>query len=51
MKISRRAVTLAGVSLLAERSIGSVARADVVNQDTVLSAALTPTFTVIRWRS
>ncbi len=40
MKISRRAVTLAGVSLLAERSIGSVARADVVNQDTVLSAAV-----------
>jgi hypothetical protein len=40
MKISRRAVTLAGVSLLAERSIGSIARADVANQDTVLSAAV-----------
>ena len=40
MKISRRAVTLVGLSLLAERSIGSIARADVANQDTVLSAAV-----------
>ena len=40
MKISRRTVTLGSLSLLAERSIGSVARADVASRDAVLSAAV-----------
>lgn len=40
MKISRRTVTLGSLGLLADGSIGSVARADVANQDAVLSAAV-----------
>ena len=40
MKISRRTVTLGGLGLLAERSIGSVARADAAGQETALSAAV-----------
>ena len=40
MKISRRTVTLGSLSLTAEGSIGSSARAEVVSQDAVLSAAV-----------
>ena len=40
MKISRRTVTLGGLSLLAGGSIGSAARADLASQDAALSAAV-----------
>ena len=40
MKISRRAVTLGSLSLLAGGSIGSVARANLASQELVLSAAV-----------
>ena len=40
MKISRRTVTLGGASLLAERSIASIARADTAGQGAILSAAV-----------
>ena len=40
MNISRRQATLGSLALLAEGSIGPVARADVASQDAVLSAAV-----------
>jgi hypothetical protein len=40
MKISRRAVSLAAISLLFERSIGSPAPAEAADQDTLMSAAV-----------
>ena len=40
MRISRRAVMLGSMSLMAEGSIGSVARADVADPEAVLSAAV-----------
>ncbi|CAH2402984.1 hypothetical protein MES4922_300154 [Mesorhizobium ventifaucium] len=40
MKISRRDITLGGLSLLAGGSIASVTRADTANQKSVLSAAI-----------
>jgi hypothetical protein len=40
MKFSRRAVILGGLSLLAEGSIGWIARASMADQDSVLNAAV-----------
>ena len=40
MKISRRTATFGGLGVLAERSFGSVARANAAGQETALSAAV-----------
>ena len=40
MKLSRRAVILGSLGLLAERLIGRIARADLASQESVLSAAV-----------